>query len=63
MSLLLESLSFFSMLAVLVILIWRVLANSGASLSKTIPELTRHPSPEPNFKESSQIFGYAMLFR
>ncbi|MBR5157403.1 MAG: glycosyltransferase family 39 protein [Clostridia bacterium] len=63
MSYILQSLGLFSMLAVCVVLIWRVLGNGGASLSKTIPEVRRFTATEPTFKECRSVFVYAMLFR
>ncbi len=63
MSVILQSLSLLSMLAVLTVLVWRVLAGSGVSLSKTIPEISRIAAPEATLKECGQIFGCSLLFR
>lgn len=63
MQFLLQGLSFLSMGAVVVILLWRILAGSGLSLSKTLPEVTREGATPPTTKACFQIFGYSMLFR
>ncbi|MBQ4518909.1 MAG: glycosyltransferase family 39 protein [Clostridia bacterium] len=63
MHFLLQGLSIVSMLAVIVIVMWRVLAGSGVSLTKKLPEVSRIAAEPPKAKTSAQIFGYAMLFR
>lgn len=63
MHLLLQGLSIVSMLAVVVILVWRIIAGSGVSLAKTLPEVKRTAAEPPTTKTCVKIFSYAMLFR
>ncbi len=63
MDLILQILSFLSMLSVFVIILWRVLGNSGVSLKKTLPEIDRETGFLPDVRDCARIFGFAMLFR
>ncbi len=64
MNIVLQIISLAVMLGSIAVLIWRILANSGVALKKTLPE-TRHLGAvyNPNTKECASVFGYSMLFR
>ncbi|MBQ9915393.1 MAG: glycosyltransferase family 39 protein, partial [Clostridia bacterium] len=59
----LQILSLLSMASVFVITFWRVLAHSGVSLKKALPETERDANFTPDARDCARVFGYGLLFR
>lgn len=63
MELALEIISGIVVFSSILILIWKILGNSGIKLKKRVDQVVERKTYEPSKKECTKVFVYSMLFR